>query len=417
MSLFIGFLMQNYAPDLRCHGGEQVIVTHRVTGLRDLGHQVRTVFLSDEGPICSDDLNHWRPIAQPRPWRPFFHLFVEKPIRLLQTLFPVLPYLNLFDSLRFADAVRPLFAEADVILERFSLHGYGGVFLSQHLRVPRLLEIHGHPFDEIVHFTQPYRGLQHWAMRRLIRWNTDQAALVLPSGFGWERRWIETGLLRPNHARVVWPGVDLELFQRNVDKEPIRARYNIPSGPVVVFVGGFFGWQGLELLISAFGHVVREMPHAILLLIGEGPIENKLRCRVSELGCEDNVRFLGSLPHHEVAEILRISDIGVQLYEKRFEFVGMKLFEYMAAGLAVIVTAPDRRHELIADGENGLVITPGCEPELRVALLRLLEDNILREKLGATARKTIGENYTWRQRAQEIEQIAFQTVRRFKELR
>lgn len=403
--------MQNSIPDLTSHGGEQVIVMQRVADLKSQGHRVRTIFQTEKGPRYSDDLSNWYPMPRNKRWRPLFHLIVEKPVRLLQTIIPGVPYLNLFDSLRFADAVRPLLADVDIILERFSPLGHGGLFLAQWLKIPRVLELHGHPFDEVVHFTQPYAGLQGWAMRCSIRGNTDQATMVLPSGYGWERRWIETGLLRREHSRIVWPGVDLTLFRR-CDEHLGRYDAGANRGPRVAFAGGFFGWQGLEGLIRAFAAVRPSVPEAMLLLIGDGPLESELRNLVSGLDCEESVRFLGTMPQQRVVEILCGCDIGVQLYEKRAEYVGMKLFEYMAAGNAVVVTAPARRHDLIEDGKNGLVILPGDQDGLVQALYTLLTNEQLCQRLGRAARQTVEKGHTWDDRAVEVETALYDALGR-----
>lgn len=408
--LRIGYLMQNYAPDFKEHGGDQVFIREIFQGLSSRGHHVRMVILSSGNPQWSDDLCHWSAIPCMARWRPFFHWFVEKPIRLAQTLLPILPYLNYFDSLRFADAGHSVLQNVDILIEHYSFAGLGGVLLSHQLQVPLLLELHGHPFDEMAHFGGAPRGLQRWASARVIRWTTDQAALVMPSGYGWKRRWEETGLLRAGHSRVVWPGVDWSLFEKTRDKQTVRRRYAIPDGPAIVFVGVFYAWQGLELLMQAFARILPRMPEAALVLIGNGPLEKDLQQWSQSYGCASNVRFLGSLPQTEVAAILCACDIGVQLYEKRAEFVGIKMFEYMAAGNAVIVTAPEKQHDLIVDEENGLVINPGNLAELETALLRLLFDATLRTCLGTNARQAVANQHTWEQRVEQIETLAYETI-------
>lgn len=407
----VGYILQNYAPDFSEHGGNQVFIQRIFDGLSARGYCLRIAILTSEGLQWSDDLAQWHTVPSPSLWRPFLHWTAEKPIRLAQTFLPFLPYLNYFNSLRFADVARSVLENVDVLIEHYSFAGLGGAILSRQLRVPLLLELHGHPFDEMQHFGGAPCGLQHWVSARLIRWTTDRAALVLPSGYGWEQRWIETGLLRPGHSRVVWPGVDLTLFENSRDNTPaVRERYGIPAGPAVVFVGGFYAWQGLESLVQAFANVSPHLPEAVLVLIGNGPLEEDLHHWTETYGGTSNVYFLGSLPQAEVADILCACDVGVQLYEKRAEFVGMKLFEYMAAGNAVIVTAPEKKHDLIVDEENGLVIHPGNVQELTSALLRTLQDVPLRTRLGTAAQKMIAPQHTWEHRVEQIESLMYEAI-------
>ena len=377
-----------------------------VQGLRVRGHHVRTVRLAEQGVAWSDDLAEWTPVRSPKRWRPYLRA-IERPVRLGQTLMPFLPYFNFFDSLRFADASHALLAGVDVLYERHSFMAYGGLLLSRQMKIPLLLEVNGHPFDELEHTTpKPLSALQDRVSRSITRCTLACATWVLPSGHGWENRLVETGLLSRHRSHVIWPGTDFALFSQERDIQATRARWGFGEGPVICFVGGFDAWQGLVSLINAFAQVRQHAPRTLLALVGSGVMMQEMRVLAEELGCARQVRFLGKLSQEEVAEVLALADIGVTLYERRAEFVGMKLFDYMASGTAIIVTSPRRPHDLIVHGEAGLVIDPGSTEQLVEALRRLLADPGLRSRLGQAAREEARQRHTWAHRVFEIEELA-----------
>ena len=408
-SLSIGYLLQTTGLDLSRPSGPQVHVVRIVRGLQERGHQVRLVQLADRGIRWSDNLEDWHSVPYPSRWRPLMRA-VERPIRLAQTLVPRLPYLNYFDSLRFADAARAVLDDVDVLYERYNFMSYGGVLLSRMLSVPLLLEVNGHPFDETRIQGRAFSWSQRMVSIGITRWTLQHATVVLPSGYGWKRRLVETGLLSHDRVHVVWPGVDYDLFAADQDTAALRDRWSLHGARVIVFTGSFDPWQGLSTLIHAFARVSQDCHDVVLVLAGDGFMRDEIERLTMELGCSAHVLFLGRIPQEEVADLLAIADIGVLCIENHAEFVRMKLFDYMASGLATVVTAPQRRHELVVDDETGLVVEPGDVDALTQALLRLLGDGDLRRRLGNRARKE-ASGHTWAHRVAEIERVALSTMR------
>lgn len=403
--MFFGYILQTALMDLSTPSGPQIHVVRIVQGLRERGHRVRLVQLTDRGIRWTDDLEYWSGKAYPRQWRPMTRM-VERPVRLAQSLFKPLPYFNYFDSLRFADAAKTVLDGVDVLYERYSFMSYGGVLLSRMLSVPLLLEVNGHPFDEARIQGQSLSRQQRFVSMKLTRWTMQNATVVLPSGYGWKRRLRETGLLAHDRVQVVWPGVDVEEYQRSRDLDAIRRRWSLEDVKVVAFTGSFDPWQGLGTLVTAFAQVCQRIPDVLLVLAGDGFMRTAIEQQVALLECSSCVRFLGRMIQNEVADLLAVADIGVMPLENHAEFVGMKLFDYMASGIAVVVTAPQRKHDLIVHEENGLVVEPGDVKGLADALVRLLNDPAECERLGRSAQALVGQRHTWLHRASEIEAIA-----------
>jgi glycosyltransferase involved in cell wall biosynthesis len=190
---------------------------------------------------------------------------------------------------------------------------------------------------------------------------------------------------RDDDVFVAPQAVEPELFRRQVDAEEIaafRKRHLLPSGPLVLYVGRLVPEKGIEVLAAAWPRV---HPQATLVLVGDGP----LRGRVDALR---GARCLGSLPREELPVAYRAAEMTVvpSIPTPRFrEPWGLVCNESMHQGRPVVATTAvgAAAGGLVLDGETGVVIPPRDPVALAGAISRLLDDEGLRERLGAAARE------------------------------
>jgi glycosyltransferase involved in cell wall biosynthesis len=119
----------------------------------------------------------------------------------------------------------------------------------------------------------------------------------------------------------------------------------------------------------------------------------------------------GHVPYEKIPEYLSAIDVFIAPYPhiEPFYFSPLKIIEAMAAGKPVLASAQGQISELIQDGVNGCLFPPGHK-EIFLEKLKLLGENKeIREKMGANARKTIAEKYTWNNNAAKV----FDLCRRF----
>ncbi len=126
--------------------------------------------------------------------------------------------------------------------------------------------------------------------------------------------------------------------------------------------------------------------------------------RMQLAGFEDRVVFTGPFPFEQAPEYLAAMDIALSLVPdiRPFNNSLVKLFEYMAAGKAIICTAIGQQAELIDDGVNGLLVAPGDAMGLKAKVQTLIEQPALRRQLGDQARASLLANCTWTHNAQRI---------------
>lgn len=199
---------------------------------------------------------------------------------------------------------------------------------------------------------------------------------------------------------VVIPfGIDVARFHPDKAMRERAAAIRAEFGPrLILFVGRLVYYKGVEHLIEAMSGV-----SARLLIIGRGPRQRALRRRVRALGLEERIAFLGEVAHECLPAYYHACDLLVLPSTHESETFGIVQLEAMAAGKPVISTALPtglawvNRHEV-----TGLLVPPANAHALADAMNRLLEDAALRQRLGETARRYVGEHFTRQRMARAV---------------
>ncbi|MEX2288082.1 MAG: glycosyltransferase [Planctomycetaceae bacterium] len=183
----------------------------------------------------------------------------------------------------------------------------------------------------------------------------------------------------PSNAQLQPMGVHLELFRRpqNADATAKRFAADFLDG-YVLFVGRFVEKKGTAYLIRALPHVLQQIPHLGLVLVGSGAEENNLRREVETLGLERLVRFVGRQTHGEIVELLRDCRVAVvpSIIDSRGETEGMPtvVIEAMSAGVRVVGSAVDGIPDIINHEQNGWLCRPKDPDDLAAKILTALND-------------------------------------------
>ncbi|MHB1914765.1 MAG: glycosyltransferase family 4 protein [Acidiferrobacteraceae bacterium] len=185
------------------------------------------------------------------------------------------------------------------------------------------------------------------------------------------------GLGVPAHKMaIVYNGVDTERFH------PSRLRISQPEIRLVA-VGRMVEEKDYPLLLEALARLKKRGYVFRADIVGDGPLASILRRQHEYLGLKDEVNLLG--PRAEIPEILRRSDIYI--LSSKSEGMPIALLEAMATGLAIAATAVEAVPEMIVDNVNGLLVAPGDPDALANAIAQLIDDPVLRTRLGARAAK------------------------------
>ncbi len=231
-------------------------------------------------------------------------------------------------------------------------------------------------------------GMEKWACRR-----ADQVAVLCR---GLQNDLIERGIAGAK-LTPVFNGVDLDDFRLCRPDSEYAERWNLSGKQVIGFVGSFFPFEGLDLLVGAVAEIARTRPDVALLLVGGGRMEDQLTELVKRLGMRDKVLMPGKIPHDRIAGVYALIDIIVYpRYSIRLtELVTpLKPLEAMAMGKPVIASDIGGHRELIEHGKTGLLFAPGNAAALSKTLGIVLNDSWLRRELAAQASDWI-RKHSW----------------------
>src|SRR5262249_19526710 len=255
--------------------------------------------------------------------------------------------------------------------------------------LPGLLEVNAPLIDEQAH----HRGLVDRAGAARVAQRVFAAASALLAVSAEVAAYLERYPATHGRVHVVPNGVDPARFPGDL----AAARPGRAGMFTVGFVGSLKPWHGLPMLVEAFAELHRREPNTHLLIVGDGPERASLEAALAARGLRDAAHFAGAVAPTSVPELLACVDAAVAPYPHRsqFYFSPLKVYEYMAAGRAVVTSQIGQLDALIRDGVNGLLCPPGDPVALADALDRLRRQPELRERLGHAARATVLRNHTW----------------------
>jgi PEP-CTERM/exosortase A-associated glycosyltransferase len=193
----------------------------------------------------------------------------------------------------------------------------------------------------------------------------------------------------PNAADVAISGPDLSTGYGTTSLAP---------GPVIGFIGSFYSYEGLDLLVEAARELVRRRPEVRFLLVGGGPEAARLRelCRAG--GLDGRMSFPGWVAHERIDDWYRQIDILVYPRKRNrlTELVTpLKPLEAMAKGKLVLASDVGGHRELIEEGRNGFLFRSGDSADLLQRLIALLDARATWPQAGARARRFVQEQRSW----------------------
>ena len=394
----------------------QLHIYHTIHGLQGTGHEVTLLALQGRHILCTKDLqvfksdkllaSHYGRLGL--SGTALFKRF-ESGVRRVQSGLH-LPYLALFDSYRMAEAGSINLRGFDLIHERFNLLALGGAWASRKLGIPFVLEVNADLLEQ-----RKFKGVPERGLRRLFAvWATricfSAAAKIICISAGLKDHLSRTWNIEDSKLMVLPCAADVEAFGQNLNSKHMRQSLGLMTEPVVIWVGGFYPWHDLDLLLKSFTLVLKKHPSAKLVLVGDGQTRPSIEQIVQKNGLRQAVIMTGAIAHADVPEMLSIADIAVVPSAPVSASRGgtgtpLKLFEYMAAGKAIVATALNEAAEVIQDGHNGLLVEAGDVNGFSEAMLTLLNHPKERDRLGQNARQQAIEQYSWQEYTRRLEEI------------
>jgi glycosyltransferase involved in cell wall biosynthesis len=223
---------------------------------------------------------------------------------------------------------------------------------------------------------------------------------------------IEKHRILPEKVVTIYNGIELDEYKPNVkevrsQESEVRKEFALARNVPVIGAIGRLVWQkGFEYLIEGVPEVLKEYPDARFLIVGDGPLKNKLKFKSKELRVEERIVFTGF--RSDIKEIL--STIDVLAMPSLLEGLPMVLLEGMAMAKPIIATDIDGISEVLVDEETGLLVPPENPSTLAKAIIRMLSNRDKAKQMGLAARRDVEERFsveTMLKRVNEVYQELF----------
>ena len=236
--------------------------------------------------------------------------------------------------------------------------------------------------------------LTRWLETRALR----QAQHVFTICDGLRRDIVARGIAA-DKVTVIPNAVDIEAFDSGgLPDLALKAQLGLGGSAVIGFIGSFYAYEGLDLLLAALPLLLQQQPDARLLLVGGGPQDAALKAQAQALGLADRVVFTGRVPHAEVQRYYDLIDVlAYPRHSMRLtELVTpLKPLEAMAQGRVLVASDVGGHKELIRQGETGLLFPAGNAQALASTLAEMLARRERWPAMRAAGRRFVEQERNW----------------------
>ena len=311
-------------------------------------------------------------------------------VRRLSFKNDLLAFINIY---RLIKRIRP-----HIVHTHTSKAGLLGRLASFLARVPIIIHTpHGHVFHS---YYGPVMTKVFVFAEKILSFITDKITALTNR----ERdEHLEEGIASIEKYIVIHSGVMLDrLMNMNIDAGAVRGEFGIAQDSNVIgVVGRLVPIKGHKYLVSAAKRIIKEFRNTVFVFVGDGYLSSRLERQAESLGVRKNIIFTGW--RKDAVEILDLFDILV--LPSLNEGMGKVLVEGMALGKPIIASNVGGIIDLVRNGENGILVPPGDSDALGEAILQLLKDKNLSEKLGKNGKAMVYPEFDASVMVKQIEDL------------
>ena len=198
---------------------------------------------------------------------------------------------------------------------------------------------------------------------------------------------------------IIPNGIDLHKFDLVPIDMELRRSHAGDGERIVFFVGRLTYEKGVHLLMDAVPKVLARCQNVKFIIAGKGQELDSLRQRAWNMGIAHRVDFPGFLPDEELLRLFRLVDVAV--FPSLYEPFGIVTLEAMVAHVPVVVSDAGGLNEIVQDRENGMKFRTGDSDMLANAVVELMLDDGLRQRIAESAFRSIKEKYHWAEIARQ----------------
>lgn len=279
------------------------------------------------------------------------------------------------------------------------LNAFPALAVGRRHRLPVVYEIRAFWEDAAVDHGSTREGSLRYRLTRALETHACRQADAVTCICEGLRQDLVTRGIPASRITVIPNAVDANQFPFGAAVDAaLRTSLGLEGARVLGFIGSFYAYEGLDLLLTAAPGMIARDPRIRILLVGGGPEEARLRAQARRLGLEGHVLFTGRVPHEEVQRYYSLVDVLVYARHpmRLTELVTpLKPLEAMAQGQLFVASDVGGHRELIRDRENGRLFRAGDADALASVVLDLLQDEQAWPGLRERARRYVERERTW----------------------
>ncbi len=290
-----------------------------------------------------------------------------------------------------------------------ALNGLAAIKAGKKYNIPVVYECRAFWEDAAVdHGTTSEGSLRYRITKALETYVFKQAQTVTCICEGLRQDIIKRGVAE-NKITVIPNAVNIEKFIFGQEAKPqLKQELGLQGNTVLGFIGSFYAYEGIPLILDALPEILKQQPNVRLLLVGGGPQEQIIKDKAKQLQLESFVIFTGRVPHDQVQDYYNLVDIFVypRLAMRLTELVTpLKPLEAMAQGRLVIASDVGGHKELIKDQENGVLFKANDADSLALCVLNLLARSESWEAMRQAGRHYVEQERNWATSVANYQQI------------
>ncbi|MCP5160715.1 MAG: glycosyltransferase, exosortase A system-associated [Hahellaceae bacterium] len=281
-----------------------------------------------------------------------------------------------------------------------ALNGLAAVHVGKKLGIPVVYEVRAFWEDAAVDHGTTTEGSLRYRLTKALETYVLKSANAVTTICQGLKDDMEARGISPGKITVIPNAVDIEKFAI-IDSQDLALaeQLQLTDKFVVGFIGSFYGYEGLPLIIDALVLLKDALPDLHILLVGGGPEEQRLKAYVIEKGVQDRVTFTGRVPHDDVNRYYSVIDVlayprqSMRLTEL---VTPLKPLEAMAQKRLFIASDVGGHHELIVDGVTGVLFKHGDASSLAEKIELLRNNTALHDKLKSEGRNFVETVRNWK---------------------
>jgi len=290
-----------------------------------------------------------------------------------------------------------------------SLNGLAALKVAQQFNLPLVYEVRAFWEDAAVdHGTSSEWGLRYRLTRASETYLLKRASAVTTICEGLRNEMIGRGI-ESKKITVIPNAVDIEKFIAGSEADAgLKTQLGFDGCKVLGFLGSFYAYEGLSLLISALPAMLAKDSSIRVLLVGGGPQDENLKQQVADLQLQEKVVFTGRVPHEQVQTYYDQVDVLVypRLPMRLTELVTpLKPLEAMAQRKIVVASDVGGHKELIRDQENGYLFESGNELSLAAKVLEVLNHQSAWSEIRSNGRQFVETERNWAKSVANYQQV------------